>query len=119
MNHYEEIEGYGRRFATAYHAQDAEALHSLLDPDCILMNPGSPSVVGRDAVLAALTGHDSAPPMIEFPIDHYFESGDLIIVIGVVRLDGSTEPEHRYLVVYRRRPDGSLGLLVDVPIAGI
>lgn len=118
MSHYEEIEGYGRRFAQAYHNQDAQALHSIVDPDCVLMNPGTPTVIGREAVLAALTSLEHPPPLLSFPIDHYFESGDLIILGGHVVAPDSPEPVSRYVVAYRRRPDGSLGLILDAPVAG-
>ncbi len=118
MSHYEEIEAYGRRFAAAYHAQDATALHAIVDPDCVLMNPGEPTVVGREAVLSALTTLEHAPPLFSFPMDNYFESGDLILVAGHVVGPDSPETVSRYVVAYRRRPDGSLGLILDAPVAG-
>ncbi|HEV2426680.1 MAG TPA: nuclear transport factor 2 family protein [Acidimicrobiales bacterium] len=119
MGLYEEVEAYGQRFAETYHAQDADALYNILDPECLLMNPGAPTVVGRDEVLARLTGHADPPPLLEFQIDHFIESGDLAIAVGTVVAAQVDEPLHRFLVVYRRHADGSLALLADVPIAGL
>lgn len=115
---YEEVEAYGQRLAAACHALDAEALFHILDPECVLLNPGEPTVVGREKVVERFVDHATPPPLVTYAIHHYVESGDLVVAVGSLLTSHAGEPLRRFLLVYRRRPDGSLALLVDAAVAG-
>ncbi|HEY4189685.1 MAG TPA: nuclear transport factor 2 family protein [Candidatus Limnocylindrales bacterium] len=99
--------GFGEAFAT----QDAERLAAFYASDARLLFHGQPIVRGRTAVAAALRDMVAGgPASLRFVTDEVIEEGSLVVDIGrIVSQNGQS----KYVVVYRRQPDGSLRIVVD------
>jgi ketosteroid isomerase-like protein len=99
--------GFGEGFAT----QDAERLAAFYADDARLLFPGQPIIRGREAVDATLRDMVAGgPASLRFETDEIIDDGSLVIDIG--RIVSGTG-QSKYVVVYRRQPDGSLRIIVD------
>jgi len=99
--------GFGQAFAT----QDAERLAAFYADDARLLFPGQPIIRGRAAVDAALRDMVAGgPASLRFVTDEVIEEGPLVVDIGRIIGPGG---QSKYVVVYRRQPDGSLRIVVD------
>jgi uncharacterized protein (TIGR02246 family) len=99
--------GFGEGFAT----QDAERLAAFYADDARLLFPGQPIIRGRAAVDAALRDMVAGrPASLRFETNEVIEDGSLVIDIGRIV---SKTGQSKYVVVYRRQPDGGLRIIVD------
>jgi len=99
--------GFGEGFAT----QDAERLAAFYADDARLLFPGQPIIRGRAAVDAALRDMVAGgPASLRFETNEVIEDGSLVIDIGRIV---SETGQSKYVVVYRRQPDGGLRIIVD------
>jgi uncharacterized protein (TIGR02246 family) len=105
-------------------AKDAAATASFYADNAVLMAPGGPATVGKDAILKGFTGMMAdknfalsfAPTKIEVA-----RSGDLAYDIGDFSLT-VTDPKGKaqtlkakYVVVWGKQADGSWKAVVDAP----
>jgi len=93
----------------------ATALASLYDEDARFVVAGSPTYRGAEEMERLCEAFLASGPVdIAYePID-LWASGDLVVTLGSLVMGGGT-PE-RCIVVYRRRPDGRLAILLDGPV---
>ncbi len=99
--------GFGEGFAT----QDAERLAAFYADDARLLFHGQPIIRGRAAVDAALRDMVAGGPAdLQFVTDEVIDDGSLVVDIGRVLSPGG---QSKYVVVYRREPDGRLRIIVD------
>ena len=103
-------------------AGDVEALLGLLTPDAVLKLPGSPALVGKAAIGAALTRfHAEASEAVEFRVEEVEVSGDLAYARVTER--ATITPEGgapgatlagMHLAILRRQPTGEWLIARDV-----
>ena len=121
QNHRAEIQSIIDQFAKAANAKDAQGIASIYADDATLLPPGQPPVKGRDAIRDFWQGFlDSGADAPALKIVSIDASGDLAYEIGewtaiMPKPDGSTAPTTgKYLVVYKRQPDGALKMVADM-----
>ncbi len=111
------------RWLAAAQAHDLEQTVSYWTDDVILMQPGAPAVVGKEALRRYVSGAFSIPGFsITWVTDHVWvaKSGDLAYATGTdtIRLtspEGKPVEEHNKAVaVWRKDPDGSWRCAVDI-----
>jgi uncharacterized protein (TIGR02246 family) len=111
------------RWLTAAQAHDFEQSVSYRSDDAILLVPGSPAIVGKDAIRRYVMGAFTIPDFsISWTIDHVSvaKSGDLAYATGANRISmttpqGKSVVEHNSAVeVWKKEPDGSWKCVVDV-----
>jgi len=115
-----EVEELLAQFAKDFDNQDAEALANFYTPEASLLPPGSPLVVGRDAIRAYVDGMFAAGcRSLRLTTGEVIEAGDCAIEVGsfVMGIEPSgadpIEEVGKYVAVYQRQSDGSLKLIVD------
>jgi ketosteroid isomerase-like protein len=112
----DQLASFNRSYSEALAAQDFDRISDLYADDAVLLTPGLPPVRGRGAIVSAIQGQASSGPVsISFESGDVWESGDLVVDVGFYTIAGEQEQRGKYVVVLRRRPDGSLKLLVDAP----
>jgi ketosteroid isomerase-like protein len=115
MSTWDDVMTLNRVLTDAATRGDATALSALYDADARFVVAGSPTYRGADEMAQLCEAFLSSGPVdISYePID-LWESGDLVVTLGSLVIGGGTK--ERCMVVYRRRPDGSLAILVDAPV---
>jgi ketosteroid isomerase-like protein len=84
--------------------------------DARLLPPGRPEVTGKAAILEAWNGmFMGGLEAVELDTHHVDASGELAYGVGTYRLtlQGALS-RGKYVVVYRRRPDGSYRAIADI-----
>ena len=102
-------------YVAAQDASDAEGGASFWDDDCVLMPPGQPGVVGKEALLACYRGaFASGSGDTKIAIDEAEVAGDWSFERGIstyswILEDGGEliQGTDKYLETHRRQPDGS------------
>jgi uncharacterized protein (TIGR02246 family) len=120
-NYRSEIQAIIDAFTKAANAKDANTLAGFYADDATLLPPGQPAIKGKDNIrnfwqdfLNAGAG-DAALKIVS--VDG---SGDLVYEIGewaaiMPSPGGGTAPATgKYLVVYKRQPDGKLKMVADM-----
>ncbi len=101
---------------------DIEMMTATCDPEVIICNEHQPTTIGVQAV------HDKYAPRIEantfkstFELQHIKVYGDLAVLVGHFGVDFSSKTTGekgggtgRLSLVYRKHPDGSWKLLLDI-----
>ena len=106
-----ELDALNEDFASACATRDVGALTRFFAPDCVALSPDSPTRHGGAEIAAGLaSGPDDRTA--RSTAGQILEDRDLVVDIGTWEI--STGGAGRYVVVYRRQPDGSLALAVDV-----
>ena len=107
----DELDAINAGFGDAFATQDAERLSAFYADDARLLFAGVPIIRGRDAIDAVLRDMVSGGPGTQrFETDEVIVDGSLVIDIGRIT---SASAQYKYVVVYRRQPDGSLRIVVD------
>ncbi len=114
----EETDALNRFFEDAVARKDLDALNSgFYAPNAQLLAPGAPIASGPNAIKATLQALvDMGADRVALD-DHTVEaSGDLVYSVGQYRLaftNGASD-QGKYVVVFRRQPDGSLRAVADI-----
>jgi ketosteroid isomerase-like protein len=115
----EELTAFAQAFGAAASTGDAERLTDLYADDAVFMTNGLPVAAGH-AELRAMFSDDPAPGSMSIqPGDFVLDSGDLVVDVGsyvTANHDGTNVRPGKYVAVYRRQSDGSLKLVVHVPV---
>jgi ketosteroid isomerase-like protein len=108
----EEVDKLNIEFARDLLEQDVEGLVARYSDDAQLLFPGSPILRGRQAVETIMRAW-----VADGPVSLRFESRDVIadgsLVIDVGEIIGPTGASSKYVLIYRRLPDGSLRIAID------
>jgi len=111
------------RWLAAARAHDLEQTLAYWTQDAIIMQPGSPAIVGKAAIRAYVSGAFALPDFsIQWVTDkvHVAKSGDLAYSTGSDQIslttpDGKRVIEHNNsAVVWRKEPDGSWKVVLDM-----
>ncbi|MEM8813566.1 MAG: DUF4440 domain-containing protein [Pseudomonadota bacterium] len=101
---------------------DLERMVNTCDPEIVICNERQPTTIGIEAV------RDKYGPRIEagtfrsgFDIDHFRIYGDLALIVGRFSVEVTDKAtgqkgggQGRLVLNYRRHPDGSWKLLLDI-----
>jgi len=107
-----------------FEAKDVDKLVAHYTDDAVLMNPGSPSVSGKDAIRAALKGMVSDPALtLKFEASRIdtSKSGEFGFTQGAYSMT-MTDPGTKkvindkgsYVTVYKKQADGSWRAVDDI-----
>lgn len=110
-------------------AKDADKLVAHYSDDAVLMNPGSPASVGKDAIrktLGAMVGDPAFSLTFQATDVEVAKSGDFAYTHGTYQMK-MTDPGTRkvvddkgtYLTVYKRQADGSWKAVEDAAISEV
>jgi len=112
MNIREEIDTLNEGFSRDLAVQDAESLIARYTDDAQLLFPGQPILRGRQAVDAAMREWvANGPVSLRFKSRDVLADGSLVVDVG--EIIGPKGPSSKYVLVYRRQPDGSLRIAID------
>lgn len=115
MTTLDEIRQFNAQLSEAAARGDAEALAAMYDDEACFVVAGSPPVKGARQIAALCDDFLSdGPRQIAFEPGDTWESERLVVTVGTLRVGDI--PDERCVVVYRRRADSSLAILVDAPI---
>ena len=111
------IRDMDEEFMRNVRARDVNRLvEQFYGDDARLLPPGQPELTGKAAILGGWNGIFAAGlQALELDTHHIEASGDLAYGVGTYRLtmNGSLS-RGKYVVVYRRRPDGSYRAVADI-----
>ena len=114
----DDIAQFNARFSTALEEGAFDVIAEMYADDAQFLSAGSPSVRGREAIIAMMRErHAIGPTVLTVESGDVWESGDLIVDVGTFAIEGEPIIRGRELVVYRRNAKGALELLIDVPIS--
>ncbi len=121
LNPDDEIALINEEFAKAWGRRDLAAILSYFDHDAYLMFAGRLPVHGIEAIEAYFRSALEKPTgAVRFESIECFADGSTVVDVGYTfgadpASPGATlaYPSMKYVVVYKRQPDGSLKLLVD------
>jgi len=107
----DELEAFNRGFTEALARRDVDRIVEMYADDAVLLFHGMPIVRGRSEI-EAMFREDLAdgPSTIRFEVGDVIEDGSIVIDVGRYE---TPDGRGKYVVVYRRRTDGSLELVVD------
>ena len=111
----DELSVLNEQFADAFEDRDVDRLAEFYDDDAVFLSQGTATVAGRDQIREFFRGFPPSSGRTVFEAGEVLEDGDIVVDIGTLRR-GETRVG-RYVVIYRRQPDGSLRLAVDVPLS--
>jgi ketosteroid isomerase-like protein len=112
-----DVDRINEQLSACVKSADLKSIVEMYDDEAIFLLAGAPTYRGKQGITALFTEFLSNGPVdMTFTTGDVFESGDLVVDVGTYALGGDAESGERYVVVYRRRPDGSLALLVDAPL---
>ncbi len=108
----EEIEALNKGFSRDLANQDVESLVARYTDDAQFLFAGSPILRGREAVETIMREWVADGPVnVRFESRDVMADGSLAIDVGLIV--GPSGPTAKYVVVYRRQPDGSLRIAID------
>jgi uncharacterized protein (TIGR02246 family) len=113
-----ELELFYERWNDAFDRRDADAFVALYAPEARLMPPGSPALVGRDAISAYLEASFFAAPVegSEMRSATVVEAGDFLVDIGTyaITFAGGMQMAGNYLTMFRPLEAGGLEACYDI-----
>jgi len=107
-------------FEHATAAKDAATIANMYAEDATLMPPGAPPIKGRAAIQAFWQGFLNAGASdVKLRIVDVGSSGDLAYEIGAFEANlpgpgGITRGSGKYVVVWKRQPDGDIKMFADI-----
>ncbi len=108
----QELDELAARYTRALAQQDVEGLVACYTEDAQLLFPGVPILRGREAVASAMREWvKDGPVRVRFDRQDVLADGAIVVEVG--EIVGPFGPRSKYVVVYRRQPDGSLRIAVD------
>lgn len=108
----DELDELAARYTRALAQQDVEGLVACYSDDAQFLVPGAPILRGREAVASVMRDWvKDGPVRVRFDRRDVFADGAIVVEIG--EIVGPSGPRSKYVVVYRRQPDGSLRIAVD------
>jgi ketosteroid isomerase-like protein len=111
----DEIRQFNAKLSEAAARGDAGALAAMYDDEACFVVAGSPTFKGAGQIAALCDEFLSdGPAKIAFEPGDIWESERLVVTVGTLTVGDN--PDERCVVVYRRRADSSLAILVDAPI---
>jgi ketosteroid isomerase-like protein len=117
MSTREDVDGLNRQFSGSIKRADVESIVDMYDDEAIFLLTGAPTCKGKQGISGMFTEFFSDGPVdMTFKTGDVFESGDLVVDVGTYTMGSESGSVGRYVVVYRRRTDGSLAMLVDAPL---
>ena len=115
------IEAANARFSEAFARGDASALAAMYTPDAIAFPPGSEMVRGNEAIASFWkTSRDGGVRSATLTTIDVGRRGDVAYEVGTVSLEVQAEGKEpttataKYVVVWKRQPDGSWKLHRDI-----
>ena len=112
-----DVKQYCEAWSEAYGRGDIDAIANSYTNDTVYLTPGMPTIRGGSD-LANLFRDRSDRVSFE-PGEVFLESGELIVDVGqyvVADQHGPEQRRGRYVAVYQRQPDGTIKIVVDVPL---
>jgi ketosteroid isomerase-like protein len=107
-----EIDALNEGFSRDLAAQDVESLVARYADDAQFLFTGRPILRGRQAVETIMREWVADGPVnVRFESRDVIADGSLAVDVGVII--GPSGPTTKYVVVYRRQPDGSLRIAID------
>lgn len=117
------IEANDARFDSAAMKGDSAALTSFYADDAILMLSNMPAARGHDAIAKTFGGMTSSAKLSTFKLttqdvivagDYAIETGALEMAVQAAKGAKPTSTMNKYLVVWKKQPDGSYKILRDI-----
>jgi len=117
------LEGYAARFDSAVLKGDSVALASFYADDAILMFANMPAVRGHDAIVKAFGGMAASMKVSAFKLttqdvivtgDYAIETGSFDMTSQASKGGKPTHDVGKYLVLWKKQPDGSYKMLRDI-----
>lgn len=115
-----EIQTINEEFGKAVANQDVAAVLGFYDDNARLLPPNSQLLEGKSAIGAFFQSMlDAGVKSLELESLDVLEAGDVTIDVGRYRLSmepagaGLIEDVGKYVVVFRRQPDGSHRMIID------
>ena len=115
------IEAANAKFSEAFARGDAKALSAMYTPDAIAFPPDSEMIRGNEAIGAFWKAtRDGGVQSAALTTDDVGRSGDIAYEVGKVSLTihpvgkEPTKTAAKYVVVWKRQPDGSWKLHRDI-----
>jgi uncharacterized protein (TIGR02246 family) len=112
------LESFYARWNAAFDEKDAATFVDLYAADARLMPPGSPALVGRDAIsayieatffAAGVVGSEMQSATVEDTEDFLIDIGTYVITFG-----GGAQTAGNYVTMFRRCEDGRLQACYDI-----
>lgn len=117
MSAMRDIKQYCEAWSDAYARGDVEAIANSYSDETVYLTPGKPTIHGGSELAELFRGRSDR---VRFePGEVLLEGGELIVDVGqyfVSNQDGAEERRGRYVAVYQRQLDGTLKIVVDVPL---
>ena len=108
----QELDELAARYTGALARQDVEGLVACYAEDAQFLIPGAPILRGREAVANYMRAWvKDGPVRVRFERRDVQADGAIVVEVG--EIVGPSGPRSKYVVVYRRQPDGSLQIAVD------
>jgi uncharacterized protein (TIGR02246 family) len=105
----------------AANAKDAAAVANLYTEDATLLPPGSPSVKGRKNIQQYWQAFfDAGASDAQLRVVDVTAFGDMAYEIGAFEANlpspqgGTARTQGKYVVIWKRQPDGGIKLLADI-----
>ena len=105
----------------AANAKDAAAVANLYTEDATLLPPGSPSVKGRNNIQQYWQAFfDAGASDAQLHVIDVTAFGDMAYEIGAFEANlpapqgGTARTQGKYVVIWKRQPDGGIKLLADI-----
>jgi uncharacterized protein (TIGR02246 family) len=111
-----QIRGLLERIQTSFNSGDLDAFMPVFADDALMMAPGAPTAVGRDAIRAVYDGALAQVDMqVAFNTEEIEVSGDLGFERGTYTIHVMDKTDHKHLAeiknrhihVFKRQADGS------------
>ena len=108
-------------FEKAANAKDAAAIANMYTEDATLLAPGSPPIKGRKNIQQFWQGFLNAGASdAKLKVEEVVSLGDTAYEIGGFEADmpnpqgGTARSQGKYVVIWKRQPDGGVKLHVDI-----
>ena len=115
------IEEVIAQFEKAANAKDAATIANMYTDDATLMPPGSPPIKGRNNIQQFWQSFmDAGAGDVKLRVTEVNSFGDTAYEIGSFEANlpnpqgGTVRGQGKYVVIWKRQPDGSIRLHVDI-----
>ena len=116
------IEEFNRLYLQAINESDIDLLASLTTEDHMMISSGGPPLVGKEALVAAMTGafqrfdfdETWTPEETVVSGDLAYQRGTFVVVARPKAGGDASRTEGNFLRIYRRQPDGAWLMVRDM-----